>query len=91
MGVATTLLAVSALANTGYSVYSAEKQRKEAKKLAQQENEALNEKKKEAEELRKNQIDSMRDQLVTGENKLASASNYGGSKGLVVGNLAKLG
>lgn len=90
MGVETALL-VATLASTGYSVYSGEKQRKEAKKLAQQENEALNEKKKEAEELRKNQIDSMRDQLVTGENKLASASNYASSKGLVVGNLAKLG
>lgn len=87
MGVETALL----LASAGYSIYSADKQRKEAKKLAQQENEALAEQKKQAEETRKNQIDAMRDQLITGGNKLASASNYGGSKGLVVGNLTKLG
>lgn len=90
MGVETALLATTLL-STGYSVYSAEKQRKEAKKLAQQENEALAEQKKQAEETRKNQIDAMRDQLITGGNKLASASNYAGSKGLVVGNLTKLG
>ncbi len=90
MGVETALLATTLL-STGYSVYSAEKQRKEAKKLAKKENEALNEQRAEADAMRKNQIDSMRDQLVTGENKLAKASNYGGSKGLVVGNLSKLG
>ena len=88
MGVETALLATTLL-STGYSVYSANKQRKEAKKLAQQENEALAEQKKQAEETRKNQIDAMRDKLVTGELKLSKASNYAGSKGWIVSDLIK--
>lgn len=88
MGVETALLVASTLASTGYSVYSAEKQRKEAKKLAKKENEALNEQKTEAEELRKNQIDAMRDQLITNENKLARTS-YANLKGSIVSDLVK--
>ena len=75
--------AVAAVAGTGYSIYSGEKQRREQKKAAREQQAAINAEKAQALDARKQMIDQQRMQL---------AGNGSGTRGVSTqGVRARLG